>query len=84
MEHGQKNFTSKDFYLSSCLLAAGIVLKYTSKAPAGFLTFHFDCTEDQANDVLNRHWSGKLRLPTKDVIEAIYQLKHRMRNGLRG
>ncbi|MCB9802043.1 MAG: hypothetical protein H6774_03050 [Pseudomonadales bacterium] len=83
MKHGQKNYSSKDFYLSSCLIAAGLNLSNITQSNNGYFLFHFDSSEKEALDILDRHWSGSLEIPTKDFVEAIYQLKNRMRVSLK-
>lgn len=82
MEYGQQNFTSKDFYLSSCLIATGLGLSRISQSQKGHLLFHFDLPENEALLILDKHWSGQLSVSTKDFVEAIYQLKNRMRSEL--
>lgn len=79
MKYGQQFYSSKDFYLTACLIAAGLNLTSTSKTSQGFLLFHFDCSEKEALDLLDQHWAGLLLLSTKKFVEAIYQLKSRMR-----
>ncbi len=78
-DNEQNLYTSHDFYLSSCLIAAGLNLIRISRPPQGYFLFHFDCLETEALDLLEQHWSGQLTLPTKQLIDAIYQLKSRMR-----
>lgn len=79
MKHGQLGYTSKDFYLAACLMASGFNLLDISQSDKNFLLFHFDCSEEKAQHLLEQHWAGALMLPTKKFIEAIYQLKSRMR-----
>lgn len=79
MKHGQQLYSSKDFYLTACLIATGLNLSTISQSSQGFLLFHFDCSESEALNVLEKHWSGQLELSTKKFVEAIYQLKTRMR-----
>ena len=79
MDNDQVYYTSKDFYLSACLLAAGLKLSHLSKSAEGFFIFHFYCSENEGANFLKQHWTGELTPSTKKVVEAIYELKSRMR-----
>ena len=72
-------YKSKDFYTCCCLLASKFVLKAIE--PIGgekFANFVFDDPKGEAQEVIRRHWAGELKLPTKDFVAAINELKTRL------
>jgi len=77
-----EQWKSKDFYLSSVLLASGITLLNLEKTNQGFMFFVFDITPDKAESIISSHWSKTLALPTRDLIESISQLRTRLKSGI--
>jgi len=74
-------FRSKDFYLSACILASGITLLRLEQGSPNVYFFVFNITHNQANEIIGRHWDRNLSLPTRNIIEAIGELKTRIHNG---
>ncbi len=74
-------FKSHDFYLSSCLVAAKLPLKRLEKGEGKLVIFVFDDPKHQAEQLISSHWNRTLCLPTRDLIEAINELKTRLYSG---
>lgn len=72
------HFKSRDFYISACLIASGHRLLNLIKDHSSFVTFVFDCPLSTAESIISDHWSKRLVLPTRDLIEAINELKTRI------
>lgn len=75
-------FRSQDFYLSSCLLAAGITLLRLEKNDSKTVTFVFDDPQHLAPQVISDHWNKKLKIHSRELIEAINELKTRIYSGV--
>lgn len=73
---------SKDFYLSSIVRAAGTSLIGIEKSGERYVFFVFEITPEKAEKIISEHWSRTLRIPTRDVIEAINELRTRLKNGI--
>jgi hypothetical protein len=71
-------YQTKDFYLSACLVASGTPLHRIEKIDYKTSCFIFNISESKAEEIFNLHWQRKLTLPTRDIIEAINELKTRM------
>jgi hypothetical protein len=79
MKH--ETFETKDFYLSSCILATGIPLIELRPIGASVFQFVFAISPTDANILIKQHWSRELVLPTKNLIDAINELKTRLHQG---
>lgn len=75
-------FKSNDFYLCACVLASGLGLKRIEKGQGKFMVFVFDDPLFQAEQIISDHWSRKLLIPTRSLIEAIHELKTRLHSGV--
>ncbi|MBI3379665.1 hypothetical protein HY029_02850 [Candidatus Gottesmanbacteria bacterium] len=75
-------FKSNDFYLSACILASGIPLKRIEYGDPRSASFIFDDLENKVPQILADHWNKKLLLPTRNLIEAINELKTRLHSGV--
>ena len=73
-----QTYESKDFYICSCLLAAGFNLLKLEPANGKFVTFVFSDPQNSAEKTIADHWQRNLVLPTKDIISAIVELKTRI------
>jgi hypothetical protein len=73
-----ETFQTKDFYISCCLLSAGLELIKLKRGDNKFTTFIFADPENKANQIISDHWQRKLVLPSKDIISAISELKTRL------
>lgn len=78
----ERLYKSKDFYTCCCLLAAGFVLKAIEPTSAKFANFVFEDPKNEAEELIRKHWSGDLCLPTKDFVAAINELKTRLNSGV--
>jgi len=78
----QRIFKSKDFYICCCLLASKYILKAIEPTSGKFANFIFEDPEQKAEELIRKHWSGELMLPTKDFVAAINELKTRLNSGV--
>lgn len=76
------SFKTKDFYHASCLRASGATLLGLQKETAKFVLFVFALSPFQAEEIIRKHWSRELVLPTRDIIDAIRELKQRIHSGI--
>jgi hypothetical protein len=72
---------SKDFYKSCVIRATGASLLCIETANHEYSTFVFDIPAKDGDEIISLHWDRKLTLPTRDLIEAINELKVRLRYG---
>lgn len=77
----QDEYSTKDFYLSACLLASGIPLIRLEPLDSRSFIFVFSTNPDEALKIISAHWSRDLKIPTRDLVEAINELKTRLYNG---
>lgn len=77
-----KKWKSKDFYLSCIVRASGASLINLENSDHNFKIFVFDISPDKAERIISLHWGRKLKIPTKDLIEAINELRSRLKNGV--
>lgn len=78
----EKRYETKDIYFGAVLLAFGSSLLSLKTSSNNQVTFVFDINKDFAEDLALRHFSGKLDLPTKDVLSAFKELKTRIHMGV--
>ena len=79
MKEQMTQFKHKDFYESAIVLSAGIpMIGIERESGNKFVTFVFNDKDFQAENIIEQHWSGELRLPTKDLIRSIHELKNRL------
>lgn len=71
-------FFSKDFYICSVILAKGINLLRIKKETDKYVFFVFDISPKKAEEIIQQHWNRELILPTRNLIEAIHELKTRI------
>lgn len=75
----ENEFHSKDFYTSSVLLASGEkLIRLEKKENSKSIVFVFETAKRIAEKTILAHWDKTLRLPTRDLIEAINELKTRI------
>lgn len=82
MENQKLEFKNNDFYSSACCLAAGLTLKRLDRGNGAFVTFVFDDPDQLAEEIIQKHWNRKLKMPTRDLVEAINELKTRIHSGI--
>lgn len=78
----EKTFSSKDFYLCVCLLASNFKLREIEPTSGKFANFIFDDHKGKAEEIIKKHWSGELKVSTKDFVAAISELKTRLNSGV--
>lgn len=78
-----KEYKSVDFYTSCVILASKkLTLKKLEKNLGKIVTFIFDDPKSLAQDIIQDHWNRKLKIPTRDLIEAINELRTRIHSGV--
>lgn len=80
MKMNQNEYTTKDFYLSACILASGIRPTLRRLNDKVFI-FVFPNSNNQVEEIIQKHWDRKLNLPTRTLLEAISELKTRIYEG---
>lgn len=78
----EEKWKSKDFYLSCVIRASGFELTNLERREHDFSVFVFDISPQRAEEIISLHWSKQLKLPTRDLIEAINELKTRINSGV--
>ncbi len=73
-----KNYYSKDFYLSAVCLASGCKLLKLQRKNQDYVEFVFDDSPEKCIPIIEKHWAGTLKLPSRKLIEAINELKTRI------
>lgn len=73
-------YKTKDFYLSVCLLASGIRPRLQKINHKTYL-FIFSNENGQAEELIEKHWNRKLLIPSRDLIDAVAELKTRIYEG---
>jgi len=71
---------SKDFYLSCVVRASGASLISLEHGNKDFEIFVFDISTEKAEEIISLHWSRNLKIPTRDLIEAINELRTRLKS----
>lgn len=74
-------YKTKDFYLGATLLAYGIPLQRLENINSGVYLFVFGTSEQSAEKVINSYWDRSLKLPIRNFVEAINELKTRIHLG---
>ena len=77
----ETEFLTKDFYISACILASGVTLLRLQKETVKIVLFVFALSPIKAEEIIKKHWGRKLLLPTRDVVDAIHELKTRLYSG---
>lgn len=74
----ENSYITTDFYLATCIIASGYILLSINRSDSSKLEFVLSATHEQAAELIQQHWSKELIIPTKNLIEAIKELKTRM------
>jgi hypothetical protein len=82
MENLKSTFSTKDFYISAVLLASGFPLMKLDRSKNNFITFVFEDLNNKAEIVIKNHWNRKHKIPSRNLIEAINELKTRIYSGV--
>jgi hypothetical protein len=75
-------FKSNDFYLCAVCIASGASLVSLNRDNNKFATFVLDIAPEKAEEIITKHWNRELRVPTRDLIEAINELKTRLHSNM--
>jgi len=79
----KNEFSTKDFFLGViCKASKQLRLLRLDKGINKFVTFVFDDPNHIAQEIIKKHWDGTLRIPSRDIIEAINELKTRIHSGV--
>lgn len=78
----EKVFKSRDFYTCCALRASNLVLRAVEPTSGKFANFVFENPQGEAEEIIRKHWSGELKVSTKDFVAAINELKTRLNSGL--
>lgn len=81
MENKDK-WKSNDFYLSAICIASGAILEHLERKEKNYVTFVLNISQTEAEKIIQSHWKRTLRIPTRDVVEAINELKTRLHSGV--
>ena len=73
---------SSDFYLCAICIANGAALISVEKDSGKFATFILNISPIEAKKIVSRHWARELIIPTRNLIEAINELKTRLHSGV--
>lgn len=73
-----QTYCSKDYYLSSVLVAAGCQLSHLAKNDNGVFDFVFNESPEKCNEIINSYWSSNLKVDARTLIGAINELKTRI------
>lgn len=73
-------YATKDLHLGACLLASDIPLSRLEKISHKSFSFVFDTSPQKAEEIISDHWNRKLIIPSRDLIDALSELKTRMFN----
>lgn len=74
-------YRSRDFYISASLLAKGTRLIRLDKESENTYLFVFYISPEEAKKLIQDHWNKQLMVASRDLIEAINELKTRLHNG---
>lgn len=74
-------YKTKDFYLSACLLAYGISIQKLEPTVNSAYLFVFETSIENAEKIIKLYWDRSLKLPIRDFVDAINELKTRIHTG---
>lgn len=74
-------YKSQDFYLTAICIGAGLNLVRLDRENGKFITFVLNDPNNEAPKIISKHWSREFKIPSRDIIEAINELKTRMYSG---
>lgn len=75
-------YRSHDFYLVAICVASGASIFSVDRKDHEFVSFTLDIPESEAREIIKRHWNRELKVPTRDLVEAINELKTRLHSGV--
>lgn len=77
----ENEYKTKDYYIGVCILASGVSLLRLQKETGKIVTFVFSISPIKAEEVIRKHWNRELVLPTRNIVDAIHELKTRIYSG---
>lgn len=77
----ENEYKTKDYYIGVCILAYGAQLLRLEKISEKIVVFVFAISSTNADEIIKKHWDRELVLPTRDIIDAIHELKTRIYSG---
>lgn len=76
-------FESRDLYISAVCLAVGLkLLRLEKDSRTRMATFVFSDPHNNSSQIISKHWSNKLMISSRGLIEAINELKTRIHSGI--
>jgi len=75
-------FKSNDFYLCAVCIASGASLVSLKRGEGRIATFVLNISSEKAEKIITKHWNRELIVPTRNVVEAINELKTRLYSGV--
>lgn len=75
----ENEFKTKDFYIACILRACHFSLIGLERNPSDIATFVFSNPDSSAERVIKDYWDRKLVVDGRSIIEAIYELKSRIK-----
>ncbi len=76
-----QEFKNHDLYISSVLLASGLPLKRLERNDR-IMVFVFSDSDSKAQEIISNHWNRNNKIPSRDLVEAINELKTRIHSGI--
>lgn len=73
-----ERYTSKDFYISSVLLACDCTIERLDRNQGNFVEFVFRDSPDKCLELIASYWANELLVDPKKLISAISELKTRI------
>lgn len=71
-------YQTKDYYIAACILASGVQLIKLSPIDNKSFDFVFNISTSQAEVIIQQHWQRKLILPSRNLVDALHELKTRI------
>ncbi len=79
----ENTYQVRDFYIATVLLASKqLHLHELQKITGKIVTFIFNDPKSVAEKIIREHWNRTNSIPSRDLIEAINELKTRIHNGV--
>ena len=75
-------YATHDFYVACILLASRETVKRLEKGDGKFTVFVFNTPKEIAEKTIASHWNRTLRIPSRNITEAINELKTRLHSGV--
>ena len=76
------NFKNRDFYTTAVCIASGAKLIGLERNSNDFASFILNISPKEGEQIIAKHWSRELKIPSRDLIEAINELKTRLHSGV--